>query len=427
MSCGSRSGWSSADDGLALAQALGLVAARLLDAEDHVGLLVQVVGLDDLRAGRLEGRVGDQRAHAGARLDEDLEAGGGQLRQRVGDERDAALAGRGLAGDSDLHPGDHVELGILRWRGLRSAFRAIPHGAAPGRSLAGIRDRSRPCIVASTITRGDPTMIPVAKLNHAVLYVRDAQASADFYGRVFGFEVVSSEFGGRAVFMRAGGGDNHHDLGLFSVGPEAPRAPRGSTGLYHLAWEVPTIEDLAAAARELSDGRRARRRERPRRLEVALRQRPGRQRVRDHVARARASSGASSSSAARSCRSTSTPRSAAGAPRARRRARPERAPTDGELHQRQHVDVPEGAPQDRAGPPVQPGEDRAADERRPQLDLGLADVGQDERHELDDDERQRADPPPQREHQEAAQQELRRDELDEVVEDERLDRAPEVP
>ena len=95
-------------------------------------------------------------------------------------------------------------------------------------------------------------MIPVARLNHAVLYVRDAQAAADFYGRVFGFEIVSSEFNGRAVFMRAGGGENHHDLGLFSVGPEAPRAPRGSTGLYHLAWEVPTIEDLAAAARELS-------------------------------------------------------------------------------------------------------------------------------------------------------------------------------
>src|SRR3954467_14100205 len=93
--------------------------------------------------------------------------------------------------------------------------------------------------------------IPVARLNHAVLYVRDAQAAAAFYGKVFGFEVVANEFGGRAVFMRAGGGDNHHDLGLFSVGPAAPRPPRGSTGLYHLAWEVPTIEDLATAAREL--------------------------------------------------------------------------------------------------------------------------------------------------------------------------------
>ena len=95
-------------------------------------------------------------------------------------------------------------------------------------------------------------MIPVAKLNHAVLYVRDAEVAAEFYGRLFGFEVVEN-LGGRAVFMRAGGGENHHDLGLFSVGPMAPRPPRGSTGLYHLAWEVPTIEDLATAAQDLAN------------------------------------------------------------------------------------------------------------------------------------------------------------------------------
>ena len=101
----------------------------------------------------------------------------------------------------------------------------------------------------------DPVSIPVAGLNHAVLFVRDATVSAEFYGRVFGFEVVANELGGKAVFMRAAGGDNHHDLGLFSVGADAPRAPRGSVGLYHLAWEVPTIEDLADAARLLSENR----------------------------------------------------------------------------------------------------------------------------------------------------------------------------
>jgi len=95
--------------------------------------------------------------------------------------------------------------------------------------------------------------IPVARLNHAVLFVREATRAAEFYARVFGFEIVSTEFGGQAVFMRAGGGDNHHDLGLFSVGPDAPRPPRGSTGLYHLAWEVPSIEDLAEASRVLAE------------------------------------------------------------------------------------------------------------------------------------------------------------------------------
>jgi catechol-2,3-dioxygenase len=85
-----------------------------------------------------------------------------------------------------------------------------------------------------------------------VLYVRDATRAAEFYGRVFGFEVVESAFGGRAVFLRAANGENHHDLGLFSVGEAAQRPGRGTIGLYHLAWEVPTIDDLAAAARTLS-------------------------------------------------------------------------------------------------------------------------------------------------------------------------------
>jgi catechol-2,3-dioxygenase len=96
------------------------------------------------------------------------------------------------------------------------------------------------------------TAIPVAGLNHAVLYVRDLDVAVDFYMRVFGFEVVDRmrDF---ACFLRAAGGENHHDLGLFAVGPAAPRPPRGSTGLYHLAWEVPRIEDLALAAQVLRE------------------------------------------------------------------------------------------------------------------------------------------------------------------------------
>jgi catechol-2,3-dioxygenase len=95
--------------------------------------------------------------------------------------------------------------------------------------------------------------IPVTRLNHAVLFVRDASRAAEFYNRIFGFEIVGSEMGGQAIFMRSPLATNHHDLGLFSVGPNASNAPRGSVGLYHLAWEVPRIEDLAAAAKTLSD------------------------------------------------------------------------------------------------------------------------------------------------------------------------------
>jgi len=97
-----------------------------------------------------------------------------------------------------------------------------------------------------------PNAIPVARLNHAVLYVRELDRSVDFYQRAFGFREIARE-GGMMAFLRAAGSTNHHDLGLLAVGPEAPRPPRGSTGLYHLAWEVPSIHDLAASAQVLSE------------------------------------------------------------------------------------------------------------------------------------------------------------------------------
>ena len=89
--------------------------------------------------------------------------------------------------------------------------------------------------------------VPVRRLNHAVLYVRDVERSVGFYREVLGFEEVAREADGRMAFLRAAGGDNHHDLGLFEVGRDAPSPPRGATGLYHLAWEVASIGDLAAA------------------------------------------------------------------------------------------------------------------------------------------------------------------------------------
>ena len=94
-------------------------------------------------------------------------------------------------------------------------------------------------------------MIPVRRLNHAVLYVRDADRAAAFYEKAFGFEVVE-RIPGVAAFLKAAGTTNHHDLGLFSVGADAPGPQRGHVGLYHLAWEVPSIRDLAAARQTLA-------------------------------------------------------------------------------------------------------------------------------------------------------------------------------
>lgn len=94
-------------------------------------------------------------------------------------------------------------------------------------------------------------MIPVRRLNHAVLYVRDAARAADFYRDAFGFETVHEAPG--AAFLRAAGSENHHDLGLFSVGPDAQGPTRGAVGLYHLAGEVGSVRDLVAARATLRD------------------------------------------------------------------------------------------------------------------------------------------------------------------------------
>ena len=94
--------------------------------------------------------------------------------------------------------------------------------------------------------------MPVRRLNHAVLYVRDAEATARFYEEMLGFERLPMGFPG-AVFMSAPGSTNDHVLGLFSIGQQARAsgAGRETVGLYHLAWEVDTLVELGEVAAKL--------------------------------------------------------------------------------------------------------------------------------------------------------------------------------
>lgn len=96
--------------------------------------------------------------------------------------------------------------------------------------------------------------MPVQRLNHAVLYVRDVDRSKAFYERVLEFRAVMS-IPGRAVFLQAAGSSNDHDLGLFAIGDQAgpSDAGRSTVGLYHLAWEVDTLGELQRIAIALSD------------------------------------------------------------------------------------------------------------------------------------------------------------------------------
>ena len=94
----------------------------------------------------------------------------------------------------------------------------------------------------------------ITRLNHAVLYVRSAARIAEFYRKVLGFTIVIADPQDRFAFLRAGKSENHHDLALFSVGAQAgPPSGGRNVGLYHIAWEVPTMDDLEAARAALSE------------------------------------------------------------------------------------------------------------------------------------------------------------------------------
>jgi catechol-2,3-dioxygenase len=94
----------------------------------------------------------------------------------------------------------------------------------------------------------------IFQLNHAVLFVGDLERSVRFYTDVLGFREV--DMGGLrgAAFLRAADSSNDHDLGLFEHPGALPTgAGRTTVGLYHLAWEVDTLEELRRTALRLAE------------------------------------------------------------------------------------------------------------------------------------------------------------------------------
>ena len=87
------------------------------------------------------------------------------------------------------------------------------------------------------------------RIGHVHLKVADLERSLAFYRDVLGLE-VTQRFGSQAAFLSAGG--YHHHIGLNtweSAGGQPP--PRDATGLYHVAFLLPTREALATAVRRV--------------------------------------------------------------------------------------------------------------------------------------------------------------------------------
>ncbi len=84
-------------------------------------------------------------------------------------------------------------------------------------------------------------------MRHAVLWVSDPAASARFYAEALGLEVKHDSE--RAVFMASPDSATDHDLGLFkSDDPaEGDGDTKNGVGLYHIAWELGTLAELAEA------------------------------------------------------------------------------------------------------------------------------------------------------------------------------------
>jgi catechol 2,3-dioxygenase len=90
--------------------------------------------------------------------------------------------------------------------------------------------------------------IKVRNVGHVVLKVRSIERSARFYRDVLGLkEVARGDFGRPMAFFSTG--ENHHDVAVMEVGPDAPTPAKDATGLYHVALRIGTTVDELRAAR----------------------------------------------------------------------------------------------------------------------------------------------------------------------------------
>lgn len=83
-----------------------------------------------------------------------------------------------------------------------------------------------------------------------MLWVSDVDRSVRFYCDVLGFE-LARRYASGAAFLRIPGAGDDHNLGLFEQAGVRP-PDEGVARMYHAAWEVAELSDLARARTRLS-------------------------------------------------------------------------------------------------------------------------------------------------------------------------------
>lgn len=89
------------------------------------------------------------------------------------------------------------------------------------------------------------------RVGHVHLKVADLERAVGFYRDYLGFEVVA-RYGEQAAFLSAGGYHHHVGLNTWESRYGSP-PPRGTTGLYHTAFNYPERKDLARAVVRLTE------------------------------------------------------------------------------------------------------------------------------------------------------------------------------
>jgi catechol-2,3-dioxygenase len=95
-----------------------------------------------------------------------------------------------------------------------------------------------------TATSGLPT-----QLGHVALRVRNLDRAIGFYRDVVGLPLHSRH--GDAVAFLGIRADASHEVALFALGDDAPGPEPNRVGMYHMAWEMASFEDLQAFHKRL--------------------------------------------------------------------------------------------------------------------------------------------------------------------------------
>ncbi|HEX8967271.1 MAG TPA: VOC family protein, partial [Chloroflexota bacterium] len=89
----------------------------------------------------------------------------------------------------------------------------------------------------TTPTTGIPT-----KLGHVAIRVRDLDRAVEFYRDVVGLPLRSRH--ADVVAFLGAREDASHEIALFALPADAPPPEPGRVGMYHMAWEMASFEDL---------------------------------------------------------------------------------------------------------------------------------------------------------------------------------------